>query len=179
MKDKLLVDWLVVVETKDAECKAVVEGLREKQSYQFRIVAVNKAGKSPPSEPTANHICKHRFLKPRIDRNTFKSVTVKAGRTHKWAVDIIGEPPPETTWSWRDGIALTNTERIQIESQEYHTVFTVKNCRRSDSGKYTLKAENSSGVDQETIEFIVLGKPGAPKGPLKVSDIHNEGCKLR
>lgn len=42
IKDKLLVDWQVVTETKDAECKAVVEGLREKQTYQFRIVAVNK-----------------------------------------------------------------------------------------------------------------------------------------
>lgn len=46
MKDKLLVDWQVVTETKDAECTAVVNGLREKQTYQFRIVAVNKAGKS-------------------------------------------------------------------------------------------------------------------------------------
>lgn len=92
MKDKLMVDWQVVKETPDADCKAVVDGLREGQTYQFRIVAVNKAGNSPASEPTGNHICKHRFLKPRIDRNTFKSITLKAGRTHKWAVDVAGEP---------------------------------------------------------------------------------------
>lgn len=92
MKDKLLVDWLDVLETKDADCKAVVGGLKEKQTYQFRVIAVNKAGKSQPSEPTANHLCKHRFLKPVIDRNTFKTITIKAGRTHKWAVDVSGEP---------------------------------------------------------------------------------------
>ncbi|ODM93780.1 Twitchin [Orchesella cincta] len=178
IKDKLSVDWNQVMETPDPECKCVVDGLREKQIYSFRVIAVNKAGKSPPSEPTANHVCKHRYLKPRIDRDTIKSITVKAGRNHKWAVDISGEPPPELTWSWRDGVALTNSERIQIDNIEYHTDFTFKNCKRSDTGKYTLKAENSSGVDQETVEFVVLGKPGTPKGPLKVSDIHNEGCKL-
>lgn len=37
-------------------------------------------------------------VKPRIERSTFKSVIIKAGRTHKWSVDIIGEPPPEKTW---------------------------------------------------------------------------------
>lgn len=41
-----------------------------------------------------------------------------------------------------------------------------------------MKAENSSGVDTETVELNVLSKPGAPKGPLKVTDVHNEGCKL-
>lgn len=37
-------------------------------------------------------------VKPRIERSTFKSVIIKAGRTHKWSVDVIGEPPPEMTW---------------------------------------------------------------------------------
>jgi len=179
MKDKLSVEWNQVVETKDADCKAVVDGLREKQTYQFRILAVNKAGKSLPSEPTNNHLCKHRYKKPRIDRDTFKSITIKSGRTMKWSVDVSGEPAPELTWSWRDGIALTNSERITMENVDYHTDFSIKSAKRSDSGRYTLKAENSSGVDTETVELVVLGKPSAPKGPLKVSNVHKEGCKLK
>lgn len=97
-------------------------------------------------------------MRPRIDRTNFKSVVIKAGRTHKWSVDVTGEPPPETKWVWRDNIALTNTERIKIENVDYHTDFTVINAMRKDTGKYTLIAENANGKDEETVELTVLGK---------------------
>jgi hypothetical protein len=97
-------------------------------------------------------------VKPRIDRSTFKAVTIKAGRTHKWAVDITGEPPPTVKWVWRDKIPLTSTENIKIENIDYHTEFTITNATRKDTGRYTLFAENASGKDQETVELTVLGK---------------------
>lgn len=117
-------------------------------------------------------------MKPRIDRETFKSVIIKAGRTHKWSVDISGEPPPEIKWVWRDNIALTNSERIKIENVDYHTDFTLSNCARRDTGKYTLIAENASGKDTETVELTVLGKPDSPEGPLEVSDVTAEKAKV-
>lgn len=107
-------------------------------------------------------------MKPRIDRTTFKSVIIKAGRTHKWAVDVIGEPPPEMTWSWRDNIKLVNTERINIKNVDYHTEFSIANAVRRDTGKYTLTAENCNGKDTETVELTVLSKPSPPKGILLV-----------
>jgi hypothetical protein len=97
-------------------------------------------------------------VKPRIDRATIKSVTIKAGRTHKWSVDVSGEPPPTCSWIWRDNISLVNTEKIKIENIDYHTDFTIISAMRRDTGKYTLIAENASGKDQETVELIVLGK---------------------
>lgn len=104
------------------------------------------------------------LVKPRIDRTTFKGITIKAGRTHKWAVDITGEPPPSLSWIWRDNIPLVSTERIKIENIDYHTDFTIINATRRDSGKYTLIAENASGKDTETVELTVLGIY-----PLKIS----------
>lgn len=97
-------------------------------------------------------------MKPRIDRTTFKSVTIKAGRTHKWSVDVSGEPPPTCSWIWRDNISLVTTEKIKIENTDYHTDFTIISTMRRDTGKYTLIAENASGKDQETVELTVLGK---------------------
>lgn len=117
-------------------------------------------------------------MKPRIDRETFKSVTIKAGRTHKWAVDFMGEPPPEVKWIWRDNIPLTNTERIKIENSDYHTDFTLTNAVRKDTGKYTLIIENVNGKDTETVELTVLSKPGSPEGPLVVSDVTAEKAKI-
>ncbi len=37
-----------------------VENLKEKSEVQFRVIAVNKAGQSPASEPTKMHLVKHR-----------------------------------------------------------------------------------------------------------------------
>jgi hypothetical protein len=52
------------------------------------------------------------------------------------------------------------------------------NVQRGDSGEYTITATNSSVRDSVTVTVTVTGKPSAPEGPLQVSDIHNEGCKL-
>jgi hypothetical protein len=97
-------------------------------------------------------------VKPRIDRSTFKAIVIKAGRAHKWSVDVSGEPPPTISWVWRDNIPLTNTENIKVENVEYHTDFTILNTSRKDSGRYTIVAENQSGKDTETVDLTVLGK---------------------
>lgn len=108
----------------------------------------------------------------------FKSIIIKAGRSHKWSVDISGEPPPEIKWVWRDNVPLTNTERIKITNIDYHTDFVLTNAVRRDTGKYTLIAENPSGIDKETVELTVLAKPSPPEGPLVVSDVTAEKAKV-
>lgn len=37
-----------------------VGGLKHRAEYMFRVVAVNKAGNSPESEPTEYHLVKHK-----------------------------------------------------------------------------------------------------------------------
>lgn len=69
-----------------------------------------------------------------------KSLTLKAGRSLQWAVDVEGEPAPKIEWIWRDGVALQDTERIKIDnSQPNHTIFIISDAKREDRGKYTLK----------------------------------------
>lgn len=63
MKDKFSPDWNEVAKTENNTPEHKVEGLKEKMIYQFRVRAVNKAGKSNPSEATDNHLCKHRNCK--------------------------------------------------------------------------------------------------------------------
>lgn len=95
--------------------------------------------------------------KPRIDRTNFKSVTIKVGRSHKWAVDYIGEPDPEVEWIFKENV-LSNSERIRIENTDHHTEFSVTDAKRKDAGLYTLKIENRNGKDSETVELVVLGE---------------------
>ncbi|KAG5886907.1 hypothetical protein JTB14_004195 [Gonioctena quinquepunctata] len=51
--------------------------------------------------------------------------------------------------------------------------------RREHTGTLVLKAENDSGRDEASIKIKVLDKPSKPEGPLKISDVHKEGCTLK
>ena len=57
--------WQDALITNDQNCRTTqdklevqVPGLREGRWYQFRVIAVNKAGKSDPSPETEPHVCK-------------------------------------------------------------------------------------------------------------------------
>ena len=63
IRDKINSDWREAVVTKDDTLKARVPDLKEGTVYQFRVRGVNKGGIGEPSEPTDNHLCKHRNRK--------------------------------------------------------------------------------------------------------------------
>lgn len=48
-----------------------VGGLKHRAEYQFRVIAVNKAGNSPESEATDYHLVKHRARECPPSRGTF------------------------------------------------------------------------------------------------------------
>ena len=62
--------WLLTVKrgTGDLQCVG---------RYQFRIVAVNKAGESWPSYETKPHLARHKNLAPTIDKGAGGSKSVK------------------------------------------------------------------------------------------------------
>ena len=178
MKDKNSPDWKEVVTTDGAKCEATVPRLKENTTVQFRVRAENKAGPGAPSEPTDPHLVKHRNLKPWIDRTNLKNITIKAGRGHKFEVDVKGEPAPEIKWTFNEE-KLVDSEQIKIVTKEYHTDLIIQKAARKQTGKYTITASNRNGQDSVTIEFNVLSVPGKPEGPLEVSNVSKEGCKLK
>lgn len=96
----------------------------------------------------------------------------------KLDVDVKGEPPPTITWSLGSK-ALSTSANMKIDNEDYNTKLTLTNTTRKDTGKYIIKAVNDSGQDEADVEVIVLDKPGKPEGPLEVTDVHKEGCKLK
>lgn len=55
-----------------------------------------------------------------------------------------------------------------------------KNPSKTDTGKWALKLENTGGESAPAqFDLFVKDKPKMPKGPLEVSDITAETCKLK
>lgn len=53
-------DWEPAIEVPGDKLTAKVPDLKEQAEYQFRIIAVNKAGPSPASDPSKMHLVKHK-----------------------------------------------------------------------------------------------------------------------
>lgn len=66
-KDRYKPDWEKAIEVPGNQLEAKVPDLKERGEYQFRIIAVNKAGPSPPSDASKMQICKHKACTYRYD----------------------------------------------------------------------------------------------------------------
>lgn len=176
-KEKFQIAWEKTAEVPGDKCTAKVEGLTERAEVQFRVIAVNKAGPSEPSDATGVHIVKHRKLKPKIDRTNLETTTIKKGKSVKLDVKISGEPPPKVTWFLGEKQIFPN-DNYEIVNVDYNTKFGLQDAQRIHSGKYKIVAVNEHGRDEAEVEIVVLAAPGKPKGPLKVKDVHAKGCKL-
>lgn len=161
----------------DAPIRATVGDLVEGQPYEFRVRAVNKAGPSEPSNQTPVIIAKPRNQAPKIDRTNLIDIKVKAGQNFSFDVKISGEPAPSTRWLLDSKDVRTN-ERVKIKDVDYNTQLNVRMATRAESGKYQIIAENINGKDVAYVKVTVLDKPGTPEGPIKITDVTAEGCKL-
>jgi len=181
-KRKDATDWTEAARTVGPDCEGLVEGLREGEQLEFRVRAVNAAGPGTPSKPTDMHLVKWKNLKPKIDRANLKNVTIQVGKAHKYEVKVAGEPAPECKWIFlgKDDKEeeLSDNDHVKINNKDYLTEFNIKDAKRNQSGKYKLVATNINGTDEEVVTVNVIGPPSKPKGPLAVSKVHAEGCKL-
>jgi predicted phage tail protein len=177
-KDNNATKWSKAMEVVGNKCEARVTGLTENHTYQFRVRAVNKAGPSKPSEASDPVTAKPRFLAPKIDRTNLKNVSIKAGQPFKFDINVIGEPAPTITW-FQNKAHLETKDNMTVDVESHRTKLSVLMAYRRNTGTYVIKAENSSGKDEASVEVTVVDKPGMPEGPFKITDIHKEGCSLK
>uniref|UniRef100_A0A7E4VU92 non-specific serine/threonine protein kinase n=1 Tax=Panagrellus redivivus TaxID=6233 RepID=A0A7E4VU92_PANRE len=178
VKEKFSPNWTEALTVPAGENpSATVANLKEGSEYEFRIRAKNKAGKGAPSDPSDTVLCKPRNVAPKIDRTAIHEIKVKAGQVIQLDIPVSGEPPPEIKWDF-EGTPVENDDRVKITNEEYKTKFIVKRALRSDTGVFNITATNVNGTDTAEVHVIVLDKPSDPRGPLKVENVHKDGCSL-
>ena len=67
---------------------------------------------------------------------------------------------------------------VTISNPDNETSIVINNAQRKQSGMYMIRATNEHGKDECEVEFVVLGPPGPPVGPLEVFDVHKEGVQV-
>lgn len=176
MRDKDKRAWKEAFRTSGKIFSGKVEDplMEEGHKYEFRVIAVNKAGPSEPSQPSSTIEAKVRFLKPKIDRSTLQKKIFKVDQRVKIEADFIGAPEPCITWVRPDG-----TDGIEnAETCNFHTTFVIDRALKSDSGIYKLEAKNDVGIDIAEVEVIIVSAPEKPGGPIEVSNVTSSSCKL-
>ncbi|CAH8566640.1 unnamed protein product [Schistosoma rodhaini] len=166
--------WEMVKEVSDPAAKV---DLKEGEEYQFRVIAVNKAGKSEPSEISKPLIAKPRLLKPFIIKTGLKPIKVKVGEVVQLKLDFRGEPDPVAVWS-KESTPLESTPEIELTFEPRSASLKILSAQRKDTALYTLRVSNEVGEDQASIEVVALGKPSRPVPPMEITEVTKNSAQL-
>uniref|UniRef100_A0A671FUY1 Immunoglobulin superfamily member 22 n=1 Tax=Rhinolophus ferrumequinum TaxID=59479 RepID=A0A671FUY1_RHIFE len=118
---------------------------------------------------------------PTIDPSVLEAlaahpVTVKVGHTANIKVPFRAKPLPKVTW-YKDGVEVTEEERVSMERREDQALLTISNCVREDSGLVLLKLKNDHGSATATVHLNVLEPPGLASQP-QVTDVTKEAVTI-
>lgn len=168
--------WQNAAQVNGKECKGRAPELVEGTEYEFRIIAINAAGNSQPSEPSDLVMARPRHLAPKI-KTPLREIRIKAGTIFHVDINYVGEPSPDVEWTC-DGRQLKTDERATITAIGYHTIVHIVNTKRSDSGELHLRLSNESGTDEGSFLLVVMDRPGPPTGPLEYEEITSSSVTL-
>ena len=95
---------------------------------------------------------------PTLDVKAYKDVvTIKAGNVLRLLIPYSGCPTPKVEWHRFDARIAEDT-RTHIETRDSRTQLTIRNCQRSDTGKYTITLSNEAGQANAVIHINVVGE---------------------
>ncbi|XP_016067059.1 PREDICTED: immunoglobulin-like and fibronectin type III domain-containing protein 1 [Miniopterus natalensis] len=145
------------------------KGLRPREGYFVRVIAVNDGGRS---QPTALDVLVQAMPTPvspkfLMDSSTKDLLVVRVGDTVHVPIRFEAAPLPEATWL-KDGLPLS--KKCVTSTKEGLTQLLVPVASLADSGIYTVVLRNLQG--QEAVYTFVIrvsAKPQAP-GPIRLQE---------
>ncbi len=142
-----------------------ISNLNVDDNGQYTIEADNVAGSDSKT-------CKFLvYAPPKIDyENKYKKPSiVSIGSNFRFSCQVNGCPTPEITWLKDDSKVKKGDKPILDNPTESQHYLTIKQCDRTDSGFYYIKAVNPYGKDEAKFEVQIVDVPDKPKGPLDIT----------
>ena len=173
-------DWKKVHKSTYLTCNEfTVTGLKNMNSYKFRLFAINALGKSEEAAylkeaATAVDILEEPEL--HLDDSFRKTVSVHAGKPLRLFIFVKGRPTPSVTWS-KSPINEELNARAYIETHEAASKLEIEKTNRYDAGKYTITLENPCGKKQQSINVRIYDTP-APPGPIVIREVTRNSVLL-
>lgn len=162
-----------------------ISGLKEGKRYKFRVAAKNIMGMSLFTETrqpveikeqmckSLHLICRHSGNIVQLDSEmthilTFSStveptivmpetVSARAGAKLRVEALVSGKPAPVCKWM-RGEDAVVPSSRLAVHQSGNLCVLIIKDVSRTDSGEYSLVAENSSAKVAQTLKIVIRGQ---------------------
>ncbi|KAJ0060150.1 hypothetical protein NL108_004005 [Boleophthalmus pectinirostris] len=163
-------EWVVANQELCERQGYVVRGLPVGEKINFRVVAVNIAGRSPPavlSQPvTIREIMEH--PKIRLPRELRTKYIRKVGDKINLVIPFQGKPRPVATW-YKDGQPV-DPKTVNVRNSNVDTILFIRAAEREHSGTYELVLQIENLEDRATINIRVVEKPGPPRN-VRVTDV--------
>lgn len=85
------------------------------------------------------------------------TLTAKAGAKLRVEAVVSGKPAPECKWKHGED-AVVSSSRLAVHKSQNLCVLIIKDVSRTDSGQYSLVAENSCATVEESIKIVIRGQ---------------------
>ncbi|XP_047465168.1 myosin binding protein Cb isoform X2 [Mugil cephalus] len=163
-------EWVVANKDLCEKQGFVVRGLPVGEKINFRVVAVNVAGRSPPAllgQPvTIREIVE--YPKIRLPRDLRTKYIRKVGEKINLTIPFQGKPRPVATW-YKDGQPI-DPKMVNVRNSNVDSILFIRSAEREHSGKYELVLQIENMEDRAAIEIRVVEKPGPPVN-VRVTDV--------
>ncbi|KAL7372399.1 hypothetical protein ABVT39_015538 [Epinephelus coioides] len=163
-------EWVVANQDLCERQGFTVRGLPVGEKINFRVVAVNIAGRSPPavlSQPvTIREIMEH--PKIRLPRDLRTKYIRRVGDKINLTIPFQGKPRPVATW-FKDGQPLDPT-MVNVRNSNVDSILFIRSAEREHSGTYELVLKIENMEDRASIVIRIVDKPGPPVN-LRVTDV--------
>ncbi|KAM9298862.1 myosin-binding protein C, fast-type-like [Gastrophryne carolinensis] len=156
-------DWIVGNQELVERCGYTVKDLPTGEKIEFRIIAVNIAGKSEPAFMAQPVTIREIVQQPkiRLPRHLRQTYIKKVGEQVNLVIPFQGKPRPKVTWN-KEGESL-DPKKVSVRTSEIDTILFIRSAERGHSGKYSLKVQIENMEDVATINIRIVEKPGAPQ----------------